>query len=245
MPTDTDDLDFMKAMKSMFDMDEDAVEELIERLEADEVTELSDALANNDKARAEEIVASAETSPVNPLFRGSNLEVPQQKKRVQRVGNDYQYKYGDDVQVEVTDPAGKVSHVDGTVYLPNGPANTVGVKIQGKSRMVKRNKLNRLAENVLGMTNMPDLSRMQQLAGLQPAGADVAPMEITVQDSDAEGVTADPCAAAQQAMAALDTVEAMLPNIRLADIKQIRQRIVNLQTQMNEGVAPLRARKKM
>jgi len=224
-------------MQAMFGMDEEMVSDLIERLEAADMTALTDALVNQDKTAAEQIVASANTDEtVNPLFRGNlDHEQPKKKKRVRRVEDDYQYKFGDDVQVTITDPeTGKVRHVDGTVYLPDGPDDTIGVKVQGKSRMVKRSRLNKLEENVIGMTAMPELARMQQLAGLQPAGADVAPTEIAV--SSESDTTADPCTAAEQAMAALDVVDSMLPNIRLADIKQIRQRIMTLQSQMNEGM---------
>lgn len=243
MQASTDDLDFMRAMQAMFGMDEEEVSDLIERLEAPDMTALTDALVNQDKTAAEQIVASANTDEtVNPLFRGNLDDGQPKKKKVRRVEDDYQYKFGDDVQVTITDPeTGKVRHVDGTVYLPDGPDDTVGVKIQGKSRMVKRSRLNKLEENVIGMTAMPELARMQQLAGLQPAGADVAPTEIAV--SPESDTTADPCTAAQQAMAALDVVDSMLPNIRLADIKQIRQRIMTLQTQMNEGMTIARPRK--
>ena len=234
-----EDLDFSKSLQDMLGLEEDAVSDLIERLDSDDLAALNDAVANDDKARVEQIVADADTNEkVNPLFRGDiDDDDEPQKKRLRKVGDDYSYKFGDDVQVQVTDPqTGEMSPQDGTVYLPHGPHNTVGVKIQGKSMMVKRDKLNKLEENVLGMVSMPNLERMQQLAGIQPAGQSVTP-EIAVPSAvpDAMEQETDPCAAAQQAMAALDTIQAVLPNVRLADLKMIRQRILGLQTAMNEG----------
>ena len=236
-----EDLDFSQALQDMLGMDEDAVSELIERLDSDALSALNDAVANDDKPRAGQIVADADTNEkVNALFRGDlddddDDEDEPPKKRVRKVSDNYSYKFGDDVQVQVADPeTGEVSQEDGTVYLPTGPHNTVGVKIQGKSMMVKRNKLNKLEENVLGMTVMPNLERMQQLAGIQPAGQSITP-EIAVPDAAEQEQAIDPCAAAQQAMDALDVVQTVLPNVRLVDLKTIRQRIVSLQTAMNEG----------
>jgi hypothetical protein len=80
---------------------------------------------------------------------------------------------------------------------------------------------------VTGMVAMPNLERMQQLAGIPAQGS---PTEIAAPGQE----VIDPTCAAEQAMAALDTVETVLPNVRLADLKTIRQRILSLQTQMNE-----------
>jgi hypothetical protein len=240
-----EDMDFSQSLQDMLGMDEDAVNDLIEGLDADALAELNDAVANEDQARVKEIAATAETNEkVNPLFRGDidDDDEPQQK-RVRKVSDDYGYKFGDDVQVQVADPqTGEMSQQDGTVYLPKGPHDTVGVKIQGKSMMVKRDKLNKLEEQVLGMTIMPNLERMQQLAGIQPAGQSITP-EIAVPDAqtDAQAET-DPCTAAQQAMDALDVIQTVLPNVRLVDLKTIRQRIISLQAAMNEGASE-RARK--
>ena len=242
--SDDEDMDFSQALQDMLGMDEDAVDELIERLDSDQLAALNDAVANDDKARAEEITASADTNEkVNALFRGDidDDEEPQ-KKRVQKVGDDYSYKFGDDVQVQVANPTtGQMEPQDGTVYLPTGPHGTVGVKIQGKSMMVKRNKLNKLEEQVLGMTPMPNLERMQQLAGIQPAGMSITP-EIAVPDSQMQPEEEDSCSAAQQAMDALDVIQTVLPNVRLVDLKTIRQRLVTIQAAMNEGASG-RARK--
>jgi len=57
MQASTDDLDFMRVMQAMFGMDEEMVSDLIERLEAADMTALTDALVNQDKTAAEQIVA--------------------------------------------------------------------------------------------------------------------------------------------------------------------------------------------
>lgn len=212
------------------------------------MSSLADAMANGEIEQAKQIVASVQTDEkVNPLFRGNieDDEEPQQKKRVRKVPDNYGFKFGDDVQVAVTDPeTGETRQEDGTIYLPDGPHDTVGVKIQGKSKMVRRDKLSKLEENVLGMVNVPNLERMQQLAGLQPAGMQSGmPPTPEIEVNDAGTAEMDLCGAAQQAMQALDVIQAVLPNVRLADLKTIRQRILNLQAAMNEGVALDRARK--
>jgi len=241
---DVDDTDFVKKVATMLGIQNDAVEELIGMLDADALTDLNDAVANNNKAHAEEIINSVDTDEdVNPLFRDGNddeAKVRQKKrKHRRRVAHDYEYNHGDDVQVLITEPQKttdgqsklKTRWEDGTVYLPNGPDGTVGVKIQGKSKMVDRKKVRRLEENVLGLVGVPSLDRMQQLAGIQPAGVT---SEVVTSEPEANQQI-DPCTAAQQAMAALDVVESVLPNVRLADLKSIRQRIISLQTCMNES----------
>jgi hypothetical protein len=112
--------------------------------------------------------------------------------------------------------------------------------------MVNHGNVRSLEEQVLGMVNLPNLDRMQQLAGIQPAGLQPSaePQEIAVPSADdAPSADADPCQSAQQAIAALDSVQALLPNIRLSDLKVIRQKISGLQAVMNEGAVPERARK--
>jgi hypothetical protein len=233
---DVANMDFVHGMKDMLGMDEDRVKDLIDRLDADAMMTLTDALANNDKPGVERIVSTIDTDEeVNPLFRGQNIDDKVRKKKHRRkVAPNYEYKYGDDVHVRMTDPdTGTVGYEDGTVYLPSGPDDTIGVKVQGKSRMVDRKKVRPLKEGsldegVLGMVGIPDLERMQQLAGIHP------PAEIAVQPTASEPAT-DPCTAAQQAMQALDVVAEMLPNVRLVDLKAIRQRIITLQTAMNES----------
>jgi hypothetical protein len=52
------------------------------------------------------------------------------------------------------------------VAIPNGPKETIGIKQNGKITMVGKNKVKRVDEHVLGMTKMPAISRMMELAGI-------------------------------------------------------------------------------
>ena len=197
---------------------------------------LADAVANNDEAELQQIVDSIHRDEdVNPLFRGENINAGQRiKKHRRKVADNYGYKFGDDVQVRVFDPATKQhSWQDGTVHIPDGPDDTVGVKIEGKARMVERGKVRPLTEHmgVTGMVAMPNLERMQQLAGIPASSPEIAAPGQEMAVAGQEMI--DPTCAAEQAMAALDTVEAVLPNVRLVDLKAIRQRIMDLQTAMN------------
>ena len=231
---------FVQKLKDMLGMDEDRVQHLIDQLDSQSMTTLTDALANDDKEQVEQIAKQIDPDEeVNPLFRGDNLEDKVRKKQHRRrVDANYGFKYGDDVHVRVVDPeTGKAKYEDGTVFIPDGPDGTIGVKIQGKSRMVDRKRVRRLEEGVLGMVGVPGLERMQQLAGIQPSNAGTEVTEITVPEQSNQQEQGDPCAAAQQALQALDVVAAVLPNVRLADLKVIRQRIVNLQTSMNESAS--------
>ncbi len=243
MPANIEDPDFVKGMQSLLGMDEEKVKDLIDRLDSETMTALADAVANHDQASAAQIAQSQGTDEeVNPLFRGDNVNDNARKKKHRRkVAANYEFNHGDDVQVRVRtiDPktgVARAHYEDGTVYIPDGPDGTIGVKIQGKSKMVDRKRVRKLEEGaldegVLGMVDIPDLERMQRLAGIQPAT-----QEIAVQSGGFADDPADPCAAAQQAMQALDAVAALLPNVRLADLKAIRQRILALQTSMNESV---------
>lgn len=53
------------------------------------------------------------------------------------------------------------------VTIARGPNNTVGIKLNGKTTMVNRKHLQMLDEHVLGMTAMPSLGRIKQLAGIR------------------------------------------------------------------------------
>jgi len=236
MQADLEDIDFMKGMESMLSMKPEQVENLMGLLDADQLTALADAVANGDKTELEKIADSVDTDEdVNPLFRGGNINPDsdtRQKKHRRKVAPNYTYKFGDDVQVRLLDPeTGKHTWEDGTVHIPDGPDDTIGVRIQGKSKMIDRSKVRKLEESmgVLGMVGVPNLERMQQLAGIP---AQPQPTEIAVPAGEPD--TVDPACAAQQAMAALDAIEAVLPNVRLADLKTIRQRILTLQSCMNE-----------
>lgn len=279
MKADLSDSDFMQRMEDEFGMDERAVGKMIERLKAEQLSDLNDALASNDTEAVKRIIGSVDTDEdVNPLFRGKDVEGHEaSKKKRHRVSSRYQFGIGDDVHVPKIDPetgdelrdpkTGEPEFEDGTVYLPNGPdlkgKPMIGVKVEGKPRMVARDKVRKLDEAVLGMVGVPNLQRMKKLAGIQSSGdataVEIEPVETAdtsvavpqVQKSENWQAQPQPAQvgqpdedAAQQINTAFDAIEATLPCVRLADLKSIRQRLATLQSMLNEGHGPMgRARK--
>lgn len=230
------DVDFVEAMHDLLDMDEKAVEQLLDKLDANQLQDLTDAVAKKDRAAAEKVIGNFNTDEeVNALFRGKNLDVSdKQKKPTPNADGKAQFAFGDDVQVTLKDTNGKAHQVTGTVSQPDGPegTDTIVVRIKGKSKVVDKRHVTKLDENVLGMVGLPNLNRIQQLAGIQStAQPQNEPPQLALPAPDA--APDDP---SSQAMCALDTLEAVLPNITLADLKAVRQRLNALQTLMNESM---------
>lgn len=71
-----------------------------------------------------------------------------------------------------------------------------------------------LKENILGITSVPGLERMQQLAG-------IAPCDVSVSHEDKP----DPLSVVNRA---LDEIEECLPDITVADIQKIRARLISI-----------------
>jgi hypothetical protein len=137
----------------------------------------------------------------------------------------------------------------GTVKLPKAPGNTVGVMIRGDLEMVQREDVKIVEEGMFGLTAIPDLRRMQALAGIasgedgaMPASAGMVQPEpdlsgmagLTAMPGTSTTTSTDECGSA--ALALLDQLASMLPNLRLADIKSIRKRVNDIMMQMNESV---------
>ena len=101
--------------------------------------------------------------------------------------------------------------------------------------MVEKDEVFTLNEMVMGMVDVPNIQRIQRLAGI---GAGLAQGQVAIEPArEAEPSPQSPIDAVQQASSALDTLEDALPNVRLADLKLIRQRIIAMQTKMNESIA--------
>lgn len=237
------DRNFTKGMEELLGMDDKGVERLIDQMDADLLTALTDAVAHGDQEAAENIVRSFDTDEeVNPLFRGKDIDddadAAKPPKNIKRAPEDHQFSFGDLRYIMKRNDAGKKTYVGATVNKPVGPHETVGIKIDGKPKMIDRNRIY-IEEGVLGMVGVPNLERIQQLAGLAPSGNDV---NVQVDELPQVGGSGDP--AVSQAMAALDP-ESALPNIRLADLKDVRQRIVTIQQCMNESVPSLGRTKKL
>ena len=77
------------------------------------------------------------------------------------------------------------------VCVPRGPHNTVGIRLNGSVEMVSRGDLTTLDEHVLGMTAMPSLGRIKQLAGIGaalPSHTAPAHEEFTEEAADVDQV---------------------------------------------------------
>lgn len=82
-----------------------------------------------------------------------------------------------------------VGEHEATVKIPNGPAGTVGVVMDGQLSMVSADSVSRLDERVLGINTVEPLFRLRELAGLAPApltpptapkAPETAPSDITM-----------------------------------------------------------------
>jgi hypothetical protein len=232
MKADLEDPNFMQGMQKLLGMDDEAVEKLLDDIEADDLMALTDAIAKQDAETAKAIVERS-LKEVNALF-DKNKKSSKPKKTPTKPPKDHEFAYGDDVAIKTTnEDTGEDDFVSATVYRPTAPGDTVGVKIEGKLKMVDRDEVYTLNEMVLGMTGIPSIERMQQLAGI-PGMAPPPPdtgVEVT-QVEPHQGVEG----AVQRAMCALDELESALPDIRLADLKAVRARLNDMQTKMNESV---------
>jgi hypothetical protein len=106
--------------------------------------------------------------------------------------------------------------------------------------MVKRRSVKPVTEGVLGVSMMPDLARMRQLAGLSvelpdvtvtaaPAAPEAAPGAFTLAVEDES---------LPEVMKAFDEIEAGLPSLRLRDAKAVRARITAILARLNESKRP-------
>jgi hypothetical protein len=70
------------------------------------------------------------------------------------------------------------------VAIARGPNNTIGIRTPKGITMVSKNETSKLDEHVLGMTQMPALSRMLELAGMNSGAATTAPPVSEDEDED-------------------------------------------------------------
>ena len=232
MANDLDDPSFMQGMHDMFGMDDEQIEQLLDKLDAESLASLTDAVAKQDKQAAQEVIQSFEADDeLNALVRTKDEKDDKRSLKPKKTPvpppKGHQFGIGDDVAIKDDDD----SFVTATVFKPRAPGNTIGVKVDGKLKMVDKDKVYVLKEMVLGMIGVPNLQRMQQLAGIQSNG------ELPVIQQPVIGQQNDDAAAAH-AMRALDELEQVLPQVRLADLKDIRQRLIDLQRSINEGCIP-------
>lgn len=225
MKIDAEDKDFLSGMKDAFDMSKEEVEKLLMEIDSETLIDLHDAILTDDIKRAREIVDE---------FGIDEDEIQKTKtvslaKKTDDTSDLFQV--GDSVLV------GK-DKVKGTVEKPTLPHGLIGVKIKGKLKVFDKSDV-KLSEGVIGMAPMFSLTRMQELAGIPslPVANEVPnTVEVT---SVTENVSYR-----DKVMASLDDIACNLPNITVADLKEIRTRAFEIFSIMNESIQAPRNLKK-
>jgi len=202
--TDYNDIGFTTGCKKLLDINDQEVQELIEKLNVDQLTELANAVTTGDKRKALMIYYASQDQKMSESVNSLNV--------------------GDLVYI---------GNKKGRVKIPNGPGDTVGVMIGKKMKMIDRENISLTEAGVMGMTMLPGLARMQELAGLCPSGTD-----------DTGSVTAEVIEEPEDdhmacVMNALSALEGALPNVTLKDVKVIRGRLNDILRTMNESSVPV------
>ncbi len=241
------DIDFMNSLKKILGIDSQQATDLLLKLSVEQVIDLADAVTNHQEDDVREIAGRTGVA----LDANSDDQSDSSKNEENDSHDSEENVDADEEQVFSVGEKVRVNGKVGSVKIPHGPSNTVGIVIGGKLKIVDRGDVNRLHEKVLGMSMLPGLRRMQELAGImveepfQPVhtDADTQAKEVSSQHQPTEHSqqvpqehpeeeTADPVA---QATDALDQLERALPDIRLADLKAIRQRFSLITNTMNES----------
>lgn len=213
------DENFTDGLKKLLGISDDEVTALIEKSSTENLNELAHAVATNNKRKALMLYYALKPrklpESVNTLNVGDVVVYDGRRVRVQ---------------------------------IPNGPSDTVGItiKVGDKVKMVRRQKIKldkaKLAEEsvsgVLGMTMLPGIARMQELAGLSPS--DESGVSVEVVDEPSEYDDHITCA-----MNALDALEGALPEIPLKDLKLIRARIDQVFRMIHENATPIQQGRKL
>lgn len=267
MKADVSDPSFVDAMSKLLGIDEKKVGDLLAKLDAQALMDLTDAVATSNRKAALRVVKTVEDDSgehlLNPLLKGRDTGVhdknadDEENDNVDEENDEDEDDNIDNNELSIGDAV--IVRIDGkkyeaTVKNPRAPGETVGVLLKGKHKMVDKSDVTRMDEMVLGMTDMGSLARMQQLAGIVPAGEtttgtsasyDVSYPEIESEnvydplgDEDEKGVL--PSSPIDQINAALDTVERAMLGVTLGDASAIKKRIYAISAAMNESVVPSR-----
>ena len=209
--TNAEDMGFVEGLKKFLNIkDSHQIQSIIESLGTDQLSELAHAVNIGDKAKVLAI-----------YYASKEQKLPESVNRL-NVG-DLVYVMHDDKKVKAR------------VKIPNGPGDTVGVMIGNKMKMKDRANIS-LTEDlggVMGMTMLPGLARMQELAGLSPTSDSVTAEVVEDPELDDHMMCV---------MNALSALEEALPNVALKDAKIVRARLTTIMQSMNESAAP-KARK--
>lgn len=201
----------------------DNIEERMDSLDIDQMLSLVDAVAGEDASRVREIIGDG-------VQENSDEDVPRLDRKSRKSKNRHRVEEGD--YVASIGDAVSVDGKDAIVKIARGPSNTVGVMIDGELTMVNRSKVRPLTEQVLGMTMMPDLNRMRELAGIMSSedsfvDAQSVPVETIEIPFDTDLKKAIDTA--------IDQIEALLPKLRVGDYKEVSQRIMKTLNVINEA----------
>lgn len=173
------ELNFTATLQKMLGVKKEQIEEIIERLDVDELSNLIDACGNEDVDAVKAIVGDTDESRDEEKkndkdkdeVRGLILRKDDAKKIKSKKHKLQKKELGEEDDTAVVFSIGDEILVDGeeaTVKIPQAPGGTVGVMINGELKMVdkKTSKITKVNETVLGMTPMPGLRRIKELAGM-------------------------------------------------------------------------------
>lgn len=149
----------------------------------------------------------------NPAFRGkTGGPEGTEKKRKTEVKGDAWNRKGKHKRSDVDEHAGffgigdkvQFGEHEVTIQIPHGPGDTVGVLLDGVLQMVNRGEIDPVNEGVLGMSLMPGLQRMRELAGIR-------------EDDMSDVLGAHPPAMAPDPMLNVDQHDSMFPQDDIGD----------------------------
>lgn len=176
------ELNFSAKLMKLLGIEKEQVEEIVERLDVDQISQLIDACNKDDLDAIKKLIGSTDESKEetkkeeDAAQKIQSILMPkdQAKKLKSKKHKLLKKELGEDDDTAVVFSIGDEVLVDGeeaTVKIPSAPGGTVGVMINGEIKMVdkKTNNITKVDEAVLGMTAMPGLSRIQELAGMRPA----------------------------------------------------------------------------
>src|SRR5690606_21665511 len=124
-------VDFVKTMMNILDVEKDEVAEIIERLDVDDISKLIAAALDNNESLVREIAGVEEVEDTTEeadkdelrglvLRKGDAKKKHKKHKNIEEDDEDRSYSIGDEIVVDGE---------DATVKIPNAPGDTVGVMI--------------------------------------------------------------------------------------------------------------------
>lgn len=251
--------DVISRLSEFLSIDREEVVKRLEELDVDATMEVLDAVNNDDAERVAELMSASsnedtesseeqDVDELSPLFtktrRQKRKEAQDEAPEIAEADDTYVPNIGAAVRIgdDQTDPS---EWQDAVVKVVRGPNDTVGVMIDGEITMVHKNEVHPIKEGVLGMTAMPAIQRMQELAGIAPS-PDASPVQVqrvgTVATPGGVDIQALPVATSDdvdpalcQVMTCLDDVESALGDLKVKDAKNVRARLNAMVAKLNEA----------